>query len=437
MGLANKNAAKKALAPLAQRAKRDPALLRRALANPGLRSKLPDSMLPGAFRDQREGARYRADLGDVTTPLQGKHAVRAARQIVESGYAGRERTMDRQERKVGAERDAQQGWSATYDKQAQGILGSQLQGQQRSNVEAKQAAVDARAQMIAGIGGAQQGVDQRATQDAAVRGQGLDGGAGRDTLQATSVANERAAQQGAAAAQDTQMRGDAQSAFLRGLAGVTSQRGQEAQQAIGTRASNELGKVRDDRAAMRVDRERDVADTLLKLRGNERDSYLAQVGLGNTAANNQMDFTLGQSQLVQSAKDKAAGRSVTRRGQTLSASERAADRASRERTAAQRDATTRRGQDKRSDKDASGRFTTAALRGNAKARDKALSRAGVYASNGVKDPKKLTDALVLDNLDPTLVKAAVEAVRGGVTPATAKAVKQKFGIDIPRTSRAK
>jgi hypothetical protein len=39
---------------LAQRAKKDPKLRKRALANPGLRSKLPASMLPTAMRQQRE-----------------------------------------------------------------------------------------------------------------------------------------------------------------------------------------------------------------------------------------------------------------------------------------------------------------------------------------------------------------------------------------------
>ena len=425
-------------APLATRVKRDPALLQRALADPGLRSKLPANLLSPTQRAARETNAFQADIGDVTTPITGPHAVRAAQQILGSDYAQQGRDLDRQERSVNAESYAQQRWSQAYDQQAQGILGAQGAAQGNANTAAKQAAVDARARMIAGIGGAQQGVDQRATQDAAVRGQGLEGGAGRDTAAATDVAAERAAQQGAAAQQDTQMRGDAQSAFLRGLASVGALRGQEAQGAIRTTASNRLGKVNEVREGLRTDRAGKLSDTLLKLRGNERDSYLAQVGLGNTAQNNQLDYLLGKSSLAQAAKDKAAGRGVTRRGQTLSAAERAADRASREKTAAQRDATTRRGQDIKGSGGGKGRFTTAALRGNAKSRDKAFALATTYATNGVRDPKKLTDALTLKGIDPTLVAGAVDALlRGGVSKANAQAIERKFGIQVPQRYRGK
>ena len=67
---------------LATRVKRDPALLERALKDPGLRSKLPDKYLTQAQRDSRHDRQFRDDVGDINDPLSGDSLVNAADRLV-------------------------------------------------------------------------------------------------------------------------------------------------------------------------------------------------------------------------------------------------------------------------------------------------------------------------------------------------------------------
>ena len=69
---------------LADRVAKDPALLQKALANPGLRSKLPDKYLSPQQRQQRSDRLFEEDLGDPSTPLAGSSITRAAQQLTDA-----------------------------------------------------------------------------------------------------------------------------------------------------------------------------------------------------------------------------------------------------------------------------------------------------------------------------------------------------------------
>jgi hypothetical protein len=312
------------LPSLASRAKRDPALLRRALKDPGLRSKLPDNLLPVALRKVRQQNQYRSDLGDITSPLAGSSLLNVARGITDSQYNPAANQITQQEQQVTAQRNQAQARNAAIYKQLadyQAAAQSAQNAAAQQGAQAVQGAGQAAQTTIATI--AQQNADQ-ATKDAAVRGAGLDGGANAQAAQRTADMTGQAALAQQSAATTQQQNSSADDAVLRGIGQATQQQGAEVSSGLGKAAQVNLDKLAADRADLGDKKRASYLDTLLKLRQSGIDQNITQIGLGqkDTAAqqsaaekaaslaqedrNSRRSANTQRARIKQQAADKAA-----------------------------------------------------------------------------------------------------------------------------------
>lgn len=310
---------------LAQRVKRDPALLARALADPGLRSKLPDSFLTPTQRAQRHHNQFVNDIGDLNTPLAGRSLVNAAQQATDSEFNPLFADIGRQEgtvqRRTGAQQQYAKGYYDTLDK----LLGSIVGQQGGANTAATSAAQGATSAATGAIDAADAQARQRAAADAAVRGAGLQGDSLEQLAAATAAQKAQATTEGQRAQQAASNFGQAQSAFLNGIRASGGQAGGELQGQIGARGDQALNDLAAERTKLRAQREGQFTDTLLKLRQNEMTNAFTQAGLGlNTAKANA------------SIAGAASSRAETRR-HNRAMEKNAADNPSRQKTQAELD----------------------------------------------------------------------------------------------------
>jgi hypothetical protein len=280
-------APKAPLAPLAERAKRDPALLKHVLANPNLRYKLPTSMLTVAQRRARtnaqaakESASTAAALADPSRPLSGVNLTNVAKGIVDGQYAPAYGELDRRGQEVtGRETQSLKRTGGIYDT---------INKYQAAAMARQNASQAAGAAATAGIAtGAMGQVDAAAEQqraqaarDSQIRGDGLDGGA-MDALAARVAASKDSITQrgqiaGNALAADAQTN----NAVLGGIGAATQQRGGEQANGIRAEASNALSELAGKRLDLKQDQGAKTNETLLKLRQQATDEYYTSAGLG-------------------------------------------------------------------------------------------------------------------------------------------------------------
>jgi hypothetical protein len=271
---------KPALAPLASRVKTDPSLLARALANPGLRAKLPDNLLTPAQRQARQRNQYLSDVGDIGTPLAGQSLVNTAQQIANSDYAPLLSNVGQQEQIVNTSAGTQGNWAKRYYGDLDSLLNA-IGGQQATaNATAMQAAKDRGTATQGAITGADTAAQGRLTADAAVRGADVQGSAVADLAARTAAARDLATTEAQGAQTVTQSGGDAQSAFLRGLRGATAQQGGEYQQQITGQKAQLLAGLAQQRQQLQAQQGGKFADTLVKLRQGEQQNAITAAGLG-------------------------------------------------------------------------------------------------------------------------------------------------------------
>ena len=180
---------------LAQQLANDPARRAKYLANPGLRSKLPDSMLTAKQRAQR---RQNAELAKPVTrgsDLTRGELAREARTATDLRYGSAEREL-------GAER----GRAEQQGKDMQDFYGMYIAEMQGHTARTQQINADSQ-QQLNSLSGGLQALDQ--SQLAAQQGE----------------ANAQAAQRGATAGNQGQVASDASLVRQQGLAGMIAQAG--------------------------------------------------------------------------------------------------------------------------------------------------------------------------------------------------------------------
>jgi hypothetical protein len=313
------------MADLAARAKRDPALLKRALANPNLRYKLPTAMLSVAQRRARTNAQAakastqaNAALNDPTTPLAGANLAGIAQKIVNGQYDPQTADLNRQ----GSQAVAQ---GAQAVKTTGGIY-DQIAKYQTAALTRQNAQQAAGAQATAGLATAASGqVDAAAEQqraqaarDAQVRGTGLDGGSLADLAGRVATAKDSIAQRGQIAGDSLAANAQTNNAVLGGIGAATQQHRGETQTNIGNATRGTLADLASKRQGVELAKGGAYADDLMKLRQQATDEYYTSAGLGLKSSVANQDAALKTASLKQSAKDKAAGRATTTANQKAS-----------------------------------------------------------------------------------------------------------------------
>lgn len=422
---------------LADRVAKDPALLQKALANPGLRSKLPDKYLSPQQRQQRQDRLFQEDLGDPSTPLSGSSITRAAQQLTDAALRPQYAGLDRDEKKVTTSRDAQQRWAG----ENYGKIADLFKSGQTAQDAAGQAGVDKAAQaqreQMAVIAEVQRQSAARQGHDADVRGAGLDGGANDQLANAAAEAQMRAASEGSARTGDAQARGDVQSAFLRNLGAATAARGGETQGAIGAAAAQDLADIRSQRRTLDESKGDKFVENLSKLRGDSVEQYLTAQGLANDQQKAKLDAQVqlerirSNDELQRWKMDRVA--QLKREGFKSSEAIAQANIESREKVAElgrqQSDTNNRRNNRNRGKNKP--RFSTSELRSNAGDRDKAVGRARAAKEGGLTRKEALVS--LERDFPPEIAAVAVNALYDGkVNSRNRSRLKSRFGIDVPR-----
>jgi hypothetical protein len=305
-------------ASLASRAARDPALLKRALANPGLRYKLPSSMLSVAQKRARTNAQAAkasaqsaAALSDPTTPLSGPNLIAAAHTTANGLHDPTLAELARQT--VAAKAQGQQAQRAT------GSIYDTINKYQTAALTQQNQQQAAGAQNVAGIyTGAAGQVDAAAEQqraqaakDAQVRGTGLDGGSLADLASRVTTAKDNIAQRGQIAGDNLAANAQTNNAVLGGIGAATQQHGGEQRDAIGNQTRASLADLAGKRSVEEGNKGADFVKQLLGLRQQATNEYITEAGLnlkGATAAQASQDKA---AQRQATAKNAAAGRATT------------------------------------------------------------------------------------------------------------------------------
>jgi hypothetical protein len=313
------------MADLAARAKRDPALMKRVLANPNLRYKLPTSMLSVAQRRSRTNAQAakastRADaaLNDPTTPLAGANLAGIAQKIVNGQYDPQTAALDHQ----GSQAVAQ---GAQAIKTTGGIY-DQIAKYQTAALNQQNAQQAAGAQATAGLASAASGqVDAAAMQqraqaarDAQIRGTGLDGGS-LDALAArVATAKDSIGQRGQIAGDNLAANAQTNNAVLGGIGAATQQHGGESQVNIGNATRGTLADLASKRQGVATAKGGAYADDLMKLRQQATDEYYTSAGLGLKSTAQTNDVAAKKAARTHDTNQAAKDRATTTANQKAS-----------------------------------------------------------------------------------------------------------------------
>jgi len=264
---------------LAQRVKRDPALLARALADPGLRSALPDRYLSPAQRASRRRNSFLRSISNPAGTLAGPGLVNAAHQISDSEFAPLLADIGNQEKTIDTRAATTGDFAKRYYGDLNSIFGSTLGAQDRANTAAVTGAQQRGAATTGAISAADQATQARMARDAVVRGADVQGDSVANQAARTAAAQAQAAQESGRAQQAASDFGGAQAAFLRGLQGAAGQQGGEVQGQIAARQSQDQAALSSERAKLRASQVGQFTDTLLKLRQQEADNLFTKAGL--------------------------------------------------------------------------------------------------------------------------------------------------------------
>lgn len=288
----------KAAAPkasLVSRIATDPALRQRVLANVGLRTQLPDSVLGKYAPDllkKRTAVRVQKELGDVDTPLSGQSLTDTARVLTDSSYKPLYQDLDKQGTQVTGREAQQSRFAQDYTKQAEGSIQAALNAQIQANAHARQAQDAITSDTNSAIDKATADAQAALGQDAAVRGAGLDGGSAAKLAADMAAAKGRAANEGATNAANAEAIGANYAGFLNASQGVNQVRGQESQAGVRANANGALAELAAQRSKLQESEKGDYTDTVLKLRSSEGDRALAQKTLASKEDQALMDARL-------------------------------------------------------------------------------------------------------------------------------------------------
>lgn len=259
-------------------------LLAKYQSNPGLRSKLPDSMLTPEQRAARKRNSFLAGISNPGSTLAGPDLVNAATQITNSDFDPLLANIGTQEGQVKSDAATQGARSKSYYDTLNSIFNATNAAQGSANTAAVGDAATRGAATQGAIQSAANQAQARMSQDAAVRGAGLEGTAPQTLAAQTATQGAQAATEAQRAQQAATDTGGAQAAFLRGLQGSAAQAGGEAQTTITHDASGLLTKLAADRSTLQGQKAGALTDTLLKLRQQEADNAYTRAGLGLDAA---------------------------------------------------------------------------------------------------------------------------------------------------------
>lgn len=313
--------AKPAKQPLSVRAKADPKLLARALANPGLRYQLADNQLTAPLLAARREAVFQKAFGDIEHPLSGHPLIEAAKRITDAQYKPKLDELDVQDAKGAASSDAQQGWIKDYGKTIGDIHSAGIRAQADAAAAHTAALAAARTKALDAVSG--QAADQAAR--AAGRDPGLDGGAAAALAAGNQALAARANSEATANEAHTRNTDAAQAAFLASMAAAQQTSMQEAAGQVGTRAANARAENDAVRKSIAENRGNDYTANLLKLRGDAVQQKLTQ----DTLSSNEQKAVL-QAQTAAAgvaSREKIAGlqRALSVRLQTMGTDARTAD----------------------------------------------------------------------------------------------------------------
>lgn len=271
-----------------QRAASDPEWLKKALASPGMRSKLSDKFLTPELLAQRNANKAKAkeaefynSLGDVTKPLTGETAVKYVDTVVDRAYKPQEDAYAAS-RKAAVDSGAQQAkWSGDYDAELNKISQAALTAQQAAGTGQVTAAQTAKKNLLTDIDALQTRAQQAQAADANVRGAGYSGGSEGLIAEQIAQAKTRAMTQGATQEESARSAAGASEAFMRQLQGVQGMKGREAQDAIRTSTDNTVKKIDTSLADLIGKKADKKIETLGDLRQTERKNYIYEVGVQN------------------------------------------------------------------------------------------------------------------------------------------------------------
>lgn len=345
---------------LSERVRKDPALLQKYLADPALRSKLPDKYLNQQQLSARRDREFRTNLGDVTQGLTGDTMIRTAEELVDREYAPQERALKRTRDQIAAQQARDRDWVRAYTGQLEGLAAGTVSQQQASNQRAMDAARQRDAEIMQGIGQVEQGQAQRAEDRASTLGPGLDGGAAQMLAEQAAQQRMRAQAQAGTQQQALSTNAQAQEAFLRGITAAAGQRRADDQAAIAARAWKRQSEVDADEEDLRKGRSGQLTKTLLGLREGEVERYLTEQRLATEERQAILEAQQQAAQLksreqLERAKMRLqirlkqmgidADTAELQASQAFQRRENELDRSQDERQSRRSDRTTRRGQD--------------------------------------------------------------------------------------------
>ena len=438
---------RKSASSLSSRARRDPALLKRALANPGLRSRLADNLLTPDLLKLRRENQFRQNVGDVSKPLTGDSLIRTADTLVDREAKKRTADIDRSARKVTAAGRQQSSFSRQNYNRGNSVIQSIVAGQQGANAATVGRQQQLGAQAQASAGEAQIAASKRAREDAEIRGQQQQEQNLAGTNEAVAGTQARIAENTQSAANEANATGSGVDAFLRSLGVAGAMRGQSAQEDIERGARGSLADLEAERKQVREDRDGAFTDTLMKLRGGEVERYLTERGLATEQEKARLDAESEIAKITSQNQLEAAKRrheirleqmgltSAEARDQakmTFEATQKQLDRENAASMNREDNATSRANAQQKGD--AKKGFTATQLRTAANERGRARNQA-ISLKQQVPGltPNKLKIALREDIKDETLVEIAVlRAFRKPIPAYLRRRLKKQRGIDLPR-----
>jgi hypothetical protein len=285
-------------------------------------------------RAQRRRRQQRRALYDPSAPLAGQNLRRSANQLTQLQYRPQEQALGRQRDRISTQGTALTGRAGDYYKQ--------LAAQEATRLARQQAIASQLDQRISAAGAtAQQAAQQQATQlqaaqqaDISLRGGGLTGGV--DPTAEAHLAATRAAGATGLARQAGALESANAQTYGESAGRATQARGGETMQRLLNQIAQQQQAIRDKQTDLAAEKGAARAKNVLDLRQQGFTNAATAAGLdikrsdlqaqiGSDAA----DRRLARRRITSAERQNNARLGVTKRGQDLTAAQRAADRQAR------------------------------------------------------------------------------------------------------------
>lgn len=385
---------------------------------------------------------FTGSMKDPLKPLTGSQAGALATGLQAAQVSPILQAFDRKDNLIKARDAEQQARNSQMSATAQDVLARQMAERQQAGGRAAGQVAQAGQQAQASIAQVFADADRAASNDAALRGSGLDGGSAAMRAQAAASARARGEASTQIAQQGLAAQGSAADALLQSIAGASAQQAGERQGAIANQTTSQLRDSHDGRVQALSGAQGDLVKTMLGLRENAQQTELGQMAIRGDAYEAELKARTEAAAQAAKAKESSAERQLKRDIAQANIDARSSlesrRQSGRERleeikaTAAGRRAAEKYAADQRKD--------------SAKKREKAnafVASVDTTVSNAAirqiltrknMDPRRVNQQLVNRGVKDALTRNLIvdRHVYGGPRPETVRAYRNKYGVNPPK-----